>query len=518
MNQDQKSIPLAPIIGLIGWITTLSAAGVGAILVIYDLFSGHASPYTGVLTYMLIPVFLGGGLFFVVASYVMRYIYRKRHSGQPPRLTLDFGNPDHVNRLRIVGLGIVLFGCLSAVGGYQSYHFTESTEFCGITCHAVMTPEYVTYQNSPHAKVACVECHIGAGAEWYVKAKMSGLRQVHAYITDTYELPIETPVANLRPARDTCEQCHWPEKLSGNLEKTYTYFTRDEENTPYSIRLLLKVGGGTAEEASGIHWHVSSGHKIEYLPGDPRRLSIPWVRMTDPNGNQTVYTSEDFDPEILEGTTEIRVMDCMDCHNRPSHVFNDPDDLVNQSMANGALEPSVPNLKDNIMTILEEPYETTELALQAIEDGLREAYSEEETLSATQTESVDHAIEVVKEIYSKNFFPEMGVDWTTHPSFIGHFRWDGCYRCHDGSHVSESGETISHDCNNCHLITGQGEGFEQLGNLEYAQGEFYHPLDMGPLDEGDKCTDCHEAPTPTDYRSLTSSEVALIRSNHGGGK
>ena len=508
MNQNDKSIPIGPVIGLIGWITTLSAAGVGTILVIYDLFSGHSSPYTGVLTYMLIPFFVGGGLSLVAVSYLLRYLYRRKHGGAPPRLTLDLGNPHHVNRLRVVGLGIVLFSCLSAVGGYQSYHFTESTEFCGITCHQVMTPEFVTYQSSPHAKVACVECHIGAGAEWYVKAKLSGLRQVHAYLTDTYELPIETPIANLRPARDTCEECHWPERLSGNLEKTYTYFTRDEENSPYSVRLLLKVGGGTGKEASGIHWHVSSGYQIEYAPGNPQRLTIPWVKMTDRDGKVTEYKSEDFDPEILTGTAEIRVMDCMDCHNRPSHVFNDPDDLVNRALAEGTLDPTIPNLKDNIMNILEQAYTSTEEALQKIEEDLTETYAADETLSASGEEGLKRTIEVVKEVYSKNFFPEMGVDWTTHPSFIGHFRWDGCYRCHDGNHVSEAGETISHDCDTCHVITGQGEGFDQVGNLEYGKREFYHPLDMGPLDEGDKCTDCHEAPKPTAYKELGAEKLA----------
>ena len=186
---------------------------------------------------------------------------------------------------------VALFVRIGSVGGYHAYHFTESVEFCGLVCHQVMKPEYVAYKHSPHARVSCVECHIGSGAGWYVKSKMSGLRQVFAMLTKTYELPVETPVANLRPARDTCEACHWPEKISGSLEKKVWRFAYDAENTPMRYRLLLRVGSGSDErlEPHGIHWHVSRNEKVEYFALDKQRMDIPWVRVTHADG-----TSEEF--------------------------------------------------------------------------------------------------------------------------------------------------------------------------------------------------------------------------------
>ncbi|MCA9437095.1 MAG: NapC/NirT family cytochrome c, partial [Candidatus Omnitrophica bacterium] len=431
---------------------------------------------------------------------------RSRHQ-EDKSLVLDLNNPKHVNRLKALGIFAALFACLSAIGGYRSYHFTESTEFCGLTCHKVMEPEFVTYHSSPHAKVSCVECHIGSGADWYVKSKMSGLRQVYAYLTNSYELPIDTPIHNLRPARETCEECHWPEKFSGNLEKTITHYTSEEDNHPYAVRLVLKVGGGSGEFASGIHWHVSSGFKIEYISTDRKRLEIPWVKMTAPDGKETVFTSEEFDPEILNSTHEIRTMDCIDCHNRPSHIFKDPLKLVNESIGEGKIDVKIPEIKYNVMGLLEEFYATTEEAHEKIEETLTATYLDDpEIEGATFEESVKNAIAEVKEIYSSTFFPEKHVDWTTHPDFNGHFRWDGCYRCHDGTHTADSGEVITHDCNNCHLISGQAEGFEEVANMEYELQKFYHPMDMGELEPEDKCTDCHEAPEPTDYVEVAKGE------------
>ena len=336
---------------------------------------------------------------------------------------------------------------------------------------------------------------------------MSGLRQVEVYLTKTYDLPVKTPIRNLRPARETCEECHWPEKLSGNLLKQYTHYMRDEENTPYSVRLMLKVGGGQGERATGIHWHISSGYKIQYVATDFKRLTIPYVKMTDPDGKTTVFKTEDCDPGILDSTFEVRTMDCIDCHNRPSHIFQDPEKLVNEAMSEGSIDIHLPSIKDTAMSFFEEAQPSTEAALKKIDETLREQYlSDGDVKGTTLEDSVNRAVKVLQGIYQQNFFPEMGVDWTTHPNFAGHFRWDGCYRCHDGGHKSEDGQVISHDCKTCHLIIGQGEGFDSVTEMPYEVQEFTHPMDMGPLDEDAKCTDCHGAPDPTDYHEVAASD------------
>ncbi len=510
---SQNRVPMGSLLGLVGWVLFFSALGAGVTLITYDLFWGHANPYTGVVTYLIVPMFLSAGLGLIAFSWLLRLRRRSRYGpDQTPSLRLDLSNPVHRKRLQIFGIAATLFACLSAVGSYRSYHFTESNEFCGMTCHKVMKPEFVTYHNSPHARVACVDCHIGAGANWYVKSKMSGLYQVYAYTFNTYHLPIQTPIRGLRPARETCEECHWPEKFSGNLEKTIHHTLRDEENTPYTIRLLLKVGGKQGGKSSGIHWHVSSGHIIEYIASDRDRLEIPWVRMTDPSGKMIVFKTEECPLDITSSTQEVRTMDCIDCHNRPSHIFNDPLKMVDRAIAHGEISTTLPNVKGTIMDLFEKTYPNTSAALEAIDQGLSTAYlAAGETSDATRTQAVASAKEAAHRIFMHNFFPEMGVDWTTHPDFIGHFHWRGCYRCHDGNHKAESGEVISHDCNSCHEIIGQGEGPDKAINPPYAVSEYSHPMDMGPLEPGANCTDCHAAPPPADYSGNQAGSVHAQR-------
>ena len=169
-----------------------------------------------------------------------------------------------------------MFIMLSAVGSYRAYEFTDSTTFCGQLCHTVMHPEDIAHDHSAHARVSCVECHVGSGASWYVKSKMSGLRQVVKTVLNTYPRPIETPVANLRPASQTCEQCHWPRRFWGAQLKVFNHFASDEANTPRQVRLLIKTGGGdpnSGQEAAGIHWHMNIANKIEYR-SDPKRQNI----------------------------------------------------------------------------------------------------------------------------------------------------------------------------------------------------------------------------------------------------
>ncbi len=98
-----------------------------------------------------------------------------------------------------------------------------------------MEPEHTAYQNSPHARVKCVDCHVGSGAGWYVRSKLSGAYQVYAVLANVYPRPIPTPIKNLRPARETCEQCHWPSHFSGQKEVINTYFKSDEQNTRWTI-------------------------------------------------------------------------------------------------------------------------------------------------------------------------------------------------------------------------------------------------------------------------------------------
>src|SRR5208283_4423137 len=284
------------------------------LLFMLDAVAHFSNPYLGILTYIIAPGFLISGLLLTVVG-----VLRERHKrggavGLFPVVQVDLSRPRDRRRMAAFLAGSVFFLFLSAVGSYNTYHFSESVQFCGQTCHTVMKPELVTYQHGPHARVACVECHIGPGAAWFVKAKLSGTYQVYATLAKKYPTPIPTPVRNLRPAQETCEQCHWPKKFVGNLDRTLSYYLPDSSNSLYSVRLLLKVGGDdpTHGPVGGIHWHMNVANKIEYIATDEARQKIPWVRMTDRQGVVTEYRTKEFTNDVSQ--MPVRRIDCMDCH------------------------------------------------------------------------------------------------------------------------------------------------------------------------------------------------------------
>ncbi|HLH52209.1 MAG TPA: NapC/NirT family cytochrome c, partial [Verrucomicrobiae bacterium] len=287
------------------------------LLLMMDAMAHLSNPYLGILTYLVAPAFMVMGLVTAVGGALLRRRHMVKASGPFPPLRIDLTRPRDRRFFGLFLAGSVVFLLISAVGSYQSYHYTESVQFCGQACHGVMKPEFVTYSHSSHARVACAECHIGKGAAWYVRSKLSGTYQVYATMAEKYPKPIPTPVKNLRPAQETCEECHWPKKFVGNVERSYTSFLGDETNTPFTVRLLLKVGGGdpTHGPVGGIHWHMNVGNRIDYVAADEGRQKIPWVRMVDAQGVVTEFRSPKFTNQVDEAS--VRRMDCMDCHNRP---------------------------------------------------------------------------------------------------------------------------------------------------------------------------------------------------------
>jgi nitrate/TMAO reductase-like tetraheme cytochrome c subunit len=334
--------------------------------------------------------------------------------------------------------------------------------------------------------VACAECHIGKGASWYVRSKLSGAYQVYATIADKYPRPVPTPVKNLRPAQETCEECHWPQKFVGNLERKYSYYLGDETNSPFTVRMLLKVGGGdpTHGPVEGIHWHMNIGNKIEYLATDEARQKIPWVRMTDQQGVVTEFRSPRFTNSVDEA--QIRVMDCMDCHNRPAHRYKAPNSAVNLAMSLGDIDSTLPYIKTNALYVLTRTYTNETQALRGIATTLAEKYPGNKF--PKQQTGLKKTIDAVQKIYQDNFFPEMKASWQVYPDNIGHKDWPGCFRCHDGLHKSGDGKrTIkANDCNACHTILAQGAGAE-LEQLSPSGLKFKHPGD----EVDGACNDCH---------------------------
>jgi len=464
------------------------------VLVAADILYHQSNPYNSLVTYLLLPgVLVGGvGLIFLGAGLE----WRRRHNSAPgvyPTLpVIDFNSRWMRRRLVVAATFTAVFVAFSSVGTYRAYHFTESPEFCGLVCHQVMKPEYTAYQHSAHARVSCAECHIGDGAEWYVKAKMSGLRQVWAVAMGTYNMPIETPVHNLRPAADTCEQCHWPDKFLGSAVKEIWHFAADQTNTPIRYDLLMKVGGGGTEmsHGKGIHWHVNPDVKVRYWASDRQRNNIPWVEVTKGDGEPQVFRTADA-ADLAPPEAEIRTMDCMDCHNRPSHVYRSPRQMIDHAMAQGQLVPSLPFLKRYATELLQRDYPDTPTALANIAESLRNRYADR-MRGPRGSEMVEKSIEWLQTLYQENIFPEQKVNWRVYPNHLGHFEFPGCYRCHDDKHeLADQSAKITNDCQLCHDFLDQAEGEAAFEPPTYGRREFVHPRNLGDIWKNRNCTDCH---------------------------
>ena len=465
-------------------------------LLAMDFLAHNSNPYIGILTYFIAPGFLIIGILFIVAGIV--YERRRLVQRAAGALTLfpiiDLNSRRHRKLLGSLAGFASLFFLVTAIGSYRSYHFTESKQFCGQTCHAVMSPEFTAYQNSPHARVSCTECHIGPGATWFVKSKLSGSYQVYATLFNKYPRPIPTPVKNLRPAQETCEQCHWPSKFYGSAERVNPHYLSDESNTLWTVSLLMKIGGGdpTHGPVGGIHWHMNIANKTEYIATDEARQKIAWIRFTDAKGNVKVYP-DPGNPLTTEqiASAEPRRMDCVDCHNRPSHIYNPPDRAVNIAMNTGRIDPQIPWIKKQAVEALTKDYPDKDAARRGIEQNLSEYYrTKQADFSRQHPELITKAVAEVQKIYSQNFFPEMKVNWRTYPNDIGHTMYPGCFRCHDGKHISPEGKAISKDCNSCHTIIAQGGG-EKLAHISPKGLEFEHPVDIGDLWKEMNCFECH---------------------------
>ncbi|MGC9942684.1 MAG: NapC/NirT family cytochrome c [Verrucomicrobiota bacterium] len=469
-----------------GWIRNwLSLAGaviatgsVFAVLFLFasDFFLAHSNPYMGILVYILAPLFFFLGVALMITGL---WIQRRQKTGNGA-MAVNLTRPRDRKLLGAFIAGALGFLLCSTIGSYQTYEYTDSIQFCGTACHVPMRPEYTAYLSSPHARVACVECHVGSGAEWYVRSKLNGVRQLYDVVMDKIPRPIETPIENLRPALATCERCHWPEKFIGDVDRTDYHYLSDQTNTPFAVRLLLKVGGEQlGGSMSGIHWHVSEKFKVQYIATDRQRQNIPWVSVTNiGTGKVTIFKEDSFhgDPSKYN----IFSMDCIDCHTRPSHQFLSPDDAVDAAIHAGLLDHSVPWLRSNIVATLIAPYQTTGQAVREISSSLRAIYP--------KTAGIDGLVTEAQQIYENNFFPEMKTDWRVHPDNIGHKISAGCFRCHDGNHKTDDGkQVISSDCNLCHIILTQGSG-KQLQQLNAAGDDFFH-IDSVYTDPA--CAMCH---------------------------
>lgn len=405
--------------------------------------------------------------------------------------------PAHRRVLPYAVLGVLTL--VVFVAGSYGWEYTNSPAFCGTTCHT-MPPEYSAYLVSPHARVQCVECHIGRGvfATRFTR-KAGDLRHVFLNITGNYEYPIMA--RKMRPARETCETCHFPSKFSDDSLVQLNYYLANEDNTPYSIFLVLKTGGGAAREGLGygIHWHVEN--EVYYYATDELEQEIPFVRVIDAEGNTSEYVDlgSEVDPTAIQDD-QLRRMDCITCHNRITHSVPKPTVAISQAVSKGLISSDLPYVVREGIALLSAEYPDKDSAIAemaSLADFYEQNYPE---VYANQIDQIEQAIATLQDIYNQNVFPDQLMDWNTHPDNIGHKTDPGCFRCHDGEHLSTEGEAIRLECNICHAIPVVSRENQLTTNIEIGNSPepVSHTLTTWMALHGrvkdNSCKACHTTP------------------------
>ena len=479
-----------------------------AILLIIDMLAAVHSPYLGVLLFFIMPVFFMAG--FVLLAWGMWDEHKRRRKSavveipQFPILDLNIGA--HRTKLMIFIVGAAFTALFLTVIAYEAYHFTESLTFCGELCHEVMEPEAVASQNSPHARVSCAGCHVGPGAGWYVRSKLAGSRQMLAVLLDSFPRPIPPAIKHLRPARETCEECHWPEKFYGSKLKTRTHFGFDAYNIAHDVSMLVRIGGGESSAkggGSGIHWHMLSDKEVTFKAADPELQVIPVVWEKHADGTVVEYRLEGYEEDTEnepEGghNDEERLVDCVVCHNRPTHIYRSPDSAMDKALFEEAIDSALPYIKRLGVEVLIGDYNSHEEAGEQIRIKVWDFYKEKypELVKVMSTE-IEDAVDVITVIYNNNFFPEMKVSWKKYPDNIGHWIFPGCFRCHDGKHVSEDGRTIRRNCEICHTMPESSPSTHWAEAIPVGEEwDSWHPWDLKYQHAEMNCNVCHDGGLP----------------------
>jgi hypothetical protein len=485
---------------VIGAVIAAIGATATAFLLVIDLLTEEATGYAGLA--LLAPMFLfvfGCGL--VVAGWVREK--RRRRRGESTGF-IDHWTFDPLRYVRstgpivlLLGISVATVGLLATgAGSVAVVEFSESNTFCSDVCHAVMAPEATAHASTAHSQIACVDCHVGAGADGFLEAKIGGLRQLWSVATGSVQRPIPTPIHGNNINRELCERCHAPDRNIGYKALTRSYYLNGLEDSAIELAMVVKVGGGGQDgliAGEGIHYHMLIAETVEFIARDPQRQDIAWVRVTNPDGSVNEYeNSSDPLTDEQKASMEIQKMECIDCHSRPAHAFRSPTDMVNQAIQSGLLPGDLYYIKEASVRALDGDYDSVPEAMAGIESTLRTYYENEDPdVLEDRADDIERVTEVLRDIYGKTIFPDMKADWTTHPNNIGHRDSLGCFRCHNEDMVDREDKAVFSDCSKCHAILAQGD--EVIANItEFNSGMgFIHPQDGATLEEFSFCSDCH---------------------------
>lgn len=415
------------------------------VLLLLESVGAITNPYVGLLVFIAIPlVFVLGLLLIPIGAWWSR----RRRRQDPLRAewpVLDLGRAKHRNVAMIVGTLTIVNIAIVSMAAYGGVHYMDSAAFCGQVCHTTMEPQYASSQVWPHAEVECTTCHVGPGAGAAVQAKMAGTRQLYHLVTNQVPKPVPSPESLVRPARDTCQHCHWSNQRHGDRPRVIYEYANDERNSETLTKLQLHVGTGRTP-GRGIHWHADSRNVIEFVPGDGEDGEVPYVRLTDGSGQFREYVRKGQTAEAYASTPRRR-MDCTDCHNRPAHtMFATAERAADTALADGRIPRDLPFVRRETVAALKGNYPDRETGLGAIARHFTQFYAGRNV----PPQRVRQAIGGAQELWSRNVFPAMRVTWGTYRNNLGHIDSPGCFRCHDDEHQSRDGRTIRQDCELCH--------------------------------------------------------------------
>ena len=484
---------------------SLVGAGVAAFnvgfmvfLLVVEAFSRRAHPYADLIVWIILPAFaLCGVALFAFGIWRERRRERQGIAGERRFAILDINDPKHRAAAIFLLGALTLLTMLYGFAGYKAYEWSESTAFCGTMCHAVMGPEHRAHSRSVHAQIACADCHVGPGAKEFVLAKLRGTRQLIHLMADSYPRPIPTPVVDLRPSQEVCENCHGPKLQVHQRLESRDYFLSDEKNSRKTINVLFRMGAtpaGAQQRPPKMHWHYSTTEEIAYAASDEKRTTIPWVRVKRLDGKERVYRTADSKLSDAEAAASARKMDCTDCHNRVGHPFRPAREILNALLATKLVDPSLPEIKRVSVEAIEAEYKSRDDALKGIDRSIREYYQKSHPgVASSKGAAITAAVHAVQTAYANNYDPHMKVTWKSFPNNQGHMSSPGCFRCHDGNHRSDDGAVLSADCSTCHLLIGRVD--DPRGSkadravLELMKNP--HPAEIGDAWKQAPCHSCH---------------------------
>jgi nitrate/TMAO reductase-like tetraheme cytochrome c subunit len=446
------------------WLSLFGAALV-ATAVISWLFvlplqiRGHVdNPYVGIVIFLVLPIIFFAGLALIPIGF---YLGRRRIQKGLGEAVFDRKAALHrlIWFLALTTLANVLIGTQVT---YRAVEHMETPQFCGGTCHT-MSPEFAAFQKSPHSRLECVECHVAPGAAGWVASKTSGIRQLVETVMNSYPRPIPSALESNRlvPASETCETCHWPQKFAGVTLRVINKYAEDETNTRTQTVLMMRVGG---DKIGGVHGaHFGPGVHIRFAVADPARQAIPWIEYRNTKtGEIKTFASADSPPDSAKALPKYD-MQCVDCHNRPTHSFELPDRAMDKALARGDIAITLPYIKKKGVEVLKVGYQTREEAAAKLPGAIVGFYQQDYAdLYATRSQDIIQASQAILEIYNRNVFPDLKVTWGTYPNNLGHMDFPGCFRCHDGSHTTADGNAITQDCSTCHEPLAMDEASPEI--------------------------------------------------------